>query len=340
LPVAERLDLLEETAVVLHKQAGALFFVDRFRQAMITYRGTHELSAANGITEVERNCKTALTFYEQFNDPAAGLAMAREGLELAATLGSSSYAFRMIGNAASCAFRTGDWEWSSGVLDEWLDREVAGWFFLELYVDRAILSAVRGQDPEPDLAAAAGLLPEDDADTQYLSYIHWARAWRSLAAGELSEARAESEAAAEATTYFLPFALPLAARAALWDDDLAAARDIIERCDASLLRGRAAGVDRVTVKAGLAAREGKRTEAVAGYREAFRGWRQLGCAFDEALVALDMALLLAPTPDEMEEASADIDGARSTLEQLGARPLVARLTQATADEPHTTGTSG
>ncbi len=328
LPVAERLDLLEETATALHRLAGALYMQDRQRQSLMLLRGTHELAVANGIAAVDRNTRTALTFYEQFDDPRAGLAMAREGLEIAGRLGSTSYGFMMIGNAVSSAIRTGEWSWASSLLDEWLEREVTAGPFLELYVDRAVLDAVRGGDPESDLSAAMALLPTMEGDTQYTSYVHWGRAWQAFAAGRLADARLEAEAAVEVTAYFLPIALPLATRAALWDGQVDLARDLIGRLDASVTRGQAIGLDRITLRAGLAAREGRRAEAVAGYREAFRGWHQLGCAFDESMAALDMAIMLAPTPSEMDEAAVAIGAARETLVGLGAAPFMHRLDEA------------
>jgi class 3 adenylate cyclase len=333
LPVAERLDLLEETAMALHRLAGVLYRSDRQRQAMMILRGTHELAVANNLAAVHRNTRTALTFYEQMDDPRAGLAMAREGLEIAARLGSSSYGFMMVGNAFSTALRMGEWDWASGLLDEWLEREVTGGFFLELYADRAVLRTIRGQDPEPDLAAAAALLPQTEGDTQYTSYLHWARAWQALCAGRLADARREAQGAVDTTAYFLPIALPLAARAALWQGSADVVGDLLDRLDAATARGRAFSLDRVTLRAGLAACEGRRAEAVAGYREALRGWQQLGCAFDECLAVLDMAVLLAPTESEMAEAPVAIRAARETLLGLGAVPLVARLDDVGIPEP-------
>ena len=329
LPVAERLDLLEETAFALHRMSGSLYFLDRQRHSMLLLRGTHELAVANGLTMVDRNTRTALTFYEQVDDPAAGLAMAREGLEIAGRIGSTSYGFMMVGNAFSSALRTGEWSWAAGLLDEWLEREATGGFFLELYADRAVLKAAKGDDPEPDLSAATELIPRTGDDTQYTSYVHWARAWSALAAERLSDAQREAAIAVETTPYFLPIALPLATRAVLWAGRTDDARKLLERLDASVTRGRAFGLDRTTMRAGLAAREGRRAEAVAGYREALRGWRQLGCAFDEAMAALDMHTLLDPTPAEMEEAPALIEAARASLVDLGAMPLSARFDRPT-----------
>jgi hypothetical protein len=69
---------------------------------------------------------------------------------------------------------------------------------------------------------------------------------------------------------------------------------------------------------------------VTAYREALRGWRQLGLAFDEAVAGVELATLLAPSEREMAEAPAAIAAARETLERLGARPFLARLDAAVA----------
>lgn len=96
------------------------------------------------------------------------------------------------------------------------------------------------------------------------SYLHWGRAWQAFGSGRLADARREAEAAVAATAYFMPIALPLAARAALWDGDVDAAREIVGRLDASVVRGPAIGFDRITLRAGLAAREGRKSRCGGG----------------------------------------------------------------------------
>jgi class 3 adenylate cyclase len=324
LPIAERLDLLPQTAAGLARLSGTLYRLDRPREALILLRGTHELAVANDLGDVHRGTRTSLTFYEQFADPLAGLAMAREGLEIAGRRGSAVYGFLMVGNAVSCAIRVGEWDWASTLLDEWLANEITGEFYLELYVDRAVLTALRGGEASDDLGEAERLLPAMK-DPQYTSYCHWGRAWAAFAAGRLADARQEAVSAARVTAYFVPITLPLAARAALWAGDVADANDLVEQIDASVIRGQAIELDRVTLRAGVAALEGRRADAVAGYREALRGWRGLGLAFDEAMAALDLAVLLAPTEREMAEVASVIEAANETLTGIGARPLLTRL---------------
>jgi len=329
LPIAERLDLLPETAAGLARLSGALFRLNRPRESLILLRGTHELATSNDLFGVSRGTRTILTFYEQFADPVAGLAMAREGLDIAARRGSLVYGFQMVGNAASCAIRIGEWTWVSELLEQWLANEITGDFYLELYVDRAVLTALAGGDPSADLAEAERL-GTTMTDPQYASYCHWGRAWEAFAGGRHVDARREGALAADKTNIFDPIALPLAARAALWAGDVADASLVLQRLDASVIRGQAIELDRVTLRAGVAALEGRRGDAVAGYREALRGWRNLGLAFDEALAALDMAILLAPTEREMAEAPAAVATARETFTRLGAKPFLARLESAGA----------
>jgi class 3 adenylate cyclase len=329
LPVAERLDLLPETAAGLARLSGTLYRADRPREALIILRGTHELAVANGLVDVDRDTRTSLTFFEQFADPVAGLAMAREGLEIAGRRGSMVYGFVMVGNAVSCAIRVGEWAWASALLDEWLANEITGAFYLELYVDRAVLTALAGGDPSDDLAEAERLVTTVK-DTQYTSYCHWGRAWAALTDGRLTDARQQAEAAARVTNYFIPISLPLGVRAALWAGDAEAAKLVAAQLDASVIRGQAIDLDRVTLRAGIAAIEGRRPDAIAGYREALRGWRGLGLAFDEAMATLDMAIVLAPSEREMAEAPEAIRVARETLTRLGAEPFLARLDEAQA----------
>jgi hypothetical protein len=261
----------------------------------------------------------------------AGLTLAREGFEYAKRTSSPAYAFLMVGNAVSCALRVGDWTYARDLVDEWLNKEITGQFYLEVFTDRAVLRALVGEDASSDIAAAEGLLPGVD-DPQYPSYVDWAKGWDAFAGGDLASAMRHAAASAKRVSYFMPISMPLAVRAALWGSETEAARGLLaELQDAVQGAAQALNLDVATLRAGLAAAEGRRAEAVAGYREALRGWKQLGCAFDEALAALDMAILLQPVEREMPEAEGLLEDARTTLTALGAAPLLTRLEDALSD---------
>ena len=337
LPLAERLDLMELIVTGLISRGHVLIKMNRAREAMVLLRGGHQLAMAINFRERERTGRILLTFYGQWDDPAEGLAMAREGLAIAHRISSGAYGFGMVGNGSVCAMRVGEWDWMAGLLEEWTPQEASVAAYAEFFIDRAILTALRGGDPASDLERATQLR-QTLTDSQYESYEHWGRAWAAFAAAAYEDVRREAESAAQTTMYFHPLVSPLAARAALWSGDADGARQTLDALIASGFRGTAVELDMATIRAGIAALEGRGAEALAAYREVLKGWRQLGLAFDEALAVTDMATLLPVA----ERASADVqeavDWARATLERLGAQPILDRLAKAPeAAPPRTDG---
>ena len=113
-----------------------------------------------------------------------------------------------------------------------------------------------------------------------------------------------------------------AARPALWVGDLESVRGDLVALDATGVHGRVVEARRVTLRAGIAALEGRRPEAVTLYREALRAWRDMRLQWEEALAALDMAIVLGPTEPGVVAAAA---AAREIMERLGAQPFLERL---------------
>jgi hypothetical protein len=324
LPIAERLDMVDAIATGLIGRGQVLIKMNRPREALVLLRGGHQLATAINLRDRERSGRVLLTFYAQWYDPAEGLALAREGLEIAHRVSSRLYGFSMVGNGSICAIRVGDWDWVDSLLDAWIPADASVAQYAEFFVDRAILTALRGGDPSADIATAAELRREM-TDSQFEAYERWARAWGALAAGAYPDARDEAEQAIRIAPYFHALLGPLAARAALWAGDVDGARTTLEILMQSGYRGMAVELDMATIRAGIAALEGRGAEALASYRDALKGWRQAGLAFDEALAVTDMATMLAPS----ERASADVHEAiawaRETLERLGAKPILERL---------------
>ena len=106
--------------------------------------------------------------------------------------------------------------------------------------------------------------------------------------------------------------------------------------DASGVHGPAVEADRRTIRAGIAALEGRSADALPLYREALRAWRELGLGWDEALCGLDMATLLDPADSEVRTAA---DAAREIIVRLGAAPFIARLDAALARSSDRAGQS-
>ena len=329
LPIAERLGNLHAIARGLLSRGTSLSILGRPREGIILLRGAHQLALANDIREVELSGRVLLTFYEQWGDPAAGVAAGREGLEIGRRLGSRAYSFQMIGNAAICALRVGEWDWVATTLDEWLEHETAEGIWSEIHIDRAILHALRGLDPTADLEASVRLRASI-TDPQFESYELFARSFAALTSGDLAAALELAERAVANTEYFTPLANPLAARAALWAGDAAAARRILDALSAATFWGPVLEVDQARIRAGIAALEGRAAEALSGFIEALRAYAQLGLVCEEAACAVDMALLIPGIERESPAAAAAIASARETLQRLGATPFLARLDEATS----------
>jgi len=149
--------------------------------------------------------------------------------------------------------------------------------------------------------------------------------------GALEEARTCWHRASQIDAQ-LPASMARAARAAYWADDASAVREDLAALDGSGFHGPAVGADRTSIRAGLAALEGRSADALALYREALRSWQDLGLAWDEALCGLDMTLHLDPTEPEVRAAAL---ASREILVRLEAAPFIARL-DAALDRPSDT----
>jgi class 3 adenylate cyclase/predicted ATPase len=334
LPIAERLGLLEGTADGILGRGESLLRTGRPREGMVLLRGAHQLAIANDLRDAELGARVLLTYHEQWGEPAVGLALAREGLEIGRRRGSRRYGSWMVENGCICALRTGDWDWVAGLLDEWLALESATIVWAESFVDRAILRSLRGEDAAADIAEAARIrLEVAVSGNEFEPYGLWAGAWAAFAGGRPDEVRRLGERAAELMMASLaPLVCPLMARSALWAGDGPGAASALAILDASAHVGAALAADRLVVRAGIDALEGRGPAALAGYREALRAYRKLGLAFDEAAAAVDMAVLLPSPERDAPDVATAIAAARSTLERLGARPFLARL-DATGSPP-------
>ena len=305
LPIAERLDLLEPIAIgpVAPGAGPCSGSIDRAR-ALILLRGAHELAVANDLVDVDRNTRTSLTFYEQFADPAAGLALAREGLEIASRPGRP---LRLPDGRQRGVVRhpDGEWDWAAALLDEWLANEITGGFYLELFVDRAVLTALRGGDPSADIAEAERLVADFMGDPQYPSYV-------SLGAGvgsprvpvDSTKRREHADGAADTTGTSSRSRCPSRPGPPSGPATRRGAR--ADRPTRGIAHPRPGDRPRPGHAPGRASRRSR----VAGPRRSpatatpCAAGAQLGLAFDEALAALDLAILLAPTEREMAEAPA------------------------------------
>jgi hypothetical protein len=128
-------------------------------------------------------------------------------------------------------------------------------------------------------------------------------------------------------------ALVRALRVALWGRDAPNARELADRLDAHPGSLASTVAARISARAGIAALDGRRDEAIAGYRDALARFRAVNHDFDLACTALDFVLLVGP---ENSSALAAAEEARAIFERVGARPYLEHL-EAAMGRPAVTG---
>jgi hypothetical protein len=201
-----------------------------------------------------------------------------------------------------------------------------------------IVHAGRGEDVSERLIELRRLLDEDPL--RATAAVDDAVGNAAMADGRLHDARTAWRRVAGQDAINAPEFHYRAARPALWDGDVEAARTDLAALDATGVHGSVVELRRMTIRAGLAALEGRPADALGQYREALRGWHELGLAWDEALTGIDMATLLEPSEPEVRAAA---ESSRQILVRVGARPFVARLDAAiggsTSADPSTSRAS-
>jgi hypothetical protein len=324
LEAAEHADLVAIIADTLVTRGTALTNVGRPIEGLGAIVAGRELAEVSGLgaTVLRAYNNEGVTNWSR--DPRAALESTRAGLNLARRLGARSWVSGLVTGIGDNSLRTGEWptalaELTAALAEKWERPD-----HLQLLNSAITFWALRGEPVDDGLTEVQALLV-DSGDPQMRAGTEMAAAHAAFASGDLLAARAGWKRAASLVGSVLPVALPLAARSALWGGEGAAARDDLAELDGSGFHGAAIEADRTTVRAGIAALEGRDTDALPLYRDALRAWRDLGLAWDEALCGLDMALLLDPANPEVHAAA---ETSREIFERLEAAPFIARLDEA------------
>ena len=325
LEAAEHLDLVPIMADTLVTKGSALGGLGRLTEG-------NGVMQPVGLAEAHGLHTTALRALNNTSaglaeiDPRAGVEAARSGLALSRRLGQRFWMFAFVGGSAWGGFLTGDWDRALAELRLGLAEEPEPPDRMLLLNNLATIRAVRGEPVEAEIAEMERLT-EGETDPALLGYVIDARGFQALASGRLEEASDAWWRLPEMTPSAAAGYLFLSARPALWRGDTARARAALQLLDATGVHGPVAEIHRATLRAGLAAIDGRPADALGLYRDALRGLHDLGLPWDEALTGIDMACLLDPADPEVRAAA---DTARGLLVGLGARPFVERLDGALA----------
>jgi len=322
LEVAEHADMTPLLADTLITKGSALGDIGRLQEGIGAIETGERLARSAGLMSTLLRGLNNRSIYQGEIDPAATLGALDEGLELARRLGLRYWTFGFSTGVGFNCFRVGEWDRAAVVLDAALADGPAEVDRVSLLDNATLMPAFRGEDVTAALAELTALVGSS-TDLSLAVNLHEARGAAALAAGRLAEAYAEYRASAESNpSVSSTDGRSDAAHAAFWSGDIAGAASELAAIDASAFRAPAVEARRITIQAGLAAAAGRRAESLGLYREAFRRWRDLRLAFDEALCGLDMVTLLDPDDPEVR---AGADATREILERLRAAPLLDRL---------------
>ena len=326
LEAAEHADLPAIVADTLVTKGTALANLGRPTEGLSLVATGQALAETHGLGWTQLRAAANRSGVISTRDPRGALEVAREGLVLSRRLGRG--ATRLLTNACSAAVRTGDWAWALGELEQALADELEASDRFRLLGSVIEIRALRGE-PIDELVDEMARFGGASREVVTIGNLEWSTADVAFVGGRLADARA-AWYRADALSPGDPDLMVRSARAALWLRDPVATRADLAALDAAGLHGRAIDASRSTIRAGIAALEGRTAEAHAAYREALRDWRDLGLVWDEALCGLDMALLLDPADPDVRAAA---ESSRETFVRLGATPFLGRLDDALATAP-------
>jgi class 3 adenylate cyclase/tetratricopeptide (TPR) repeat protein len=325
LDVAEHQDLTETLAATLLNKGADLAALGRAREGLGIIRAGEELARDAGLTAVHLRGIMSRTYWELESDTIRALEGMREGLAIARRVGDRRLALRLSNNIGFTEFIVGQWDEGLATLEEPLREEELDWSIrVSMGGNALVIRAFRGEPLIEELAELERLVAEAPDPIAEIN-LQDARGHKALADGRLADARSAWHRMIELDRGAGPSYHYNTARAALWGADAGGARSDLAAIDATGVHGRVVETRRITIRAGLAALDGLAAESVASYRDALRAWKELGLANDEALTALDMAILLGPSVPEVGPPAA---AARAFFARVGARPLLARLDEA------------
>jgi tetratricopeptide (TPR) repeat protein len=327
---------VEILARALVTKGVALGSIGRTREGIGAIKAGEQLARDNRLDDTLMFALALRGFMQGEFDVVGALDAYREGLALARRVGSRIALLRFINNLGYTAFVAGDWDEALEQLDSQLAEDLERVDRIALLGNSVIVHACRGEDVTEELAELQRLMGEDRLRASS-SGVDDAMANAAMANGRLADARTAWRHLADQDAGNAPEFRYRAARPGLWDRDVASALADLAALDATGVHGRIVEIRRVTIRAGLAALEGRTADALAMYRDALQGWRDTGLPWDEALTGIDMATLLDPSEPEVRTVA---HAAREILVRLGAKPFLQRLDAAVARSTSSAPLSG
>jgi class 3 adenylate cyclase/tetratricopeptide (TPR) repeat protein len=319
LALAEPLRMDEAVVMALTTKGTAMAARGQFREGIALLEGAVVDATAHRQSLPGIRALNNLASLTAENDPRASLERVKLGIATARRLGLRSFDGYHAGNGVGAAEPLGEWTWLreavSAMLESDREQDETDW----LEGARDFFTVWTGS---PDVARAERLLATSVQDNDFQSVRSLASLLgrAAFAAGDAAGALARIEPIYRSATGPESFDFDFACRYALHTGRVDTAKWILEQVGP----GSGGAVDHhiEAARAGIAAAEGRRDDALALYRAALAGFRTYGLRFTLALTVLDMAKLLGADDPAVRPL---LDEGRSILEELGAQDLIVQL---------------
>ncbi len=329
LDAAERTDLTAILADALVTKGSALSSIGRIREGMGVIETGERLARANGLASTAlRGLNNRLIDLADF-DPEAFREAALDGLGLARRIGDRGWMIQFLLMVGWGAEMVGEWDEAVGHWQTVLAEDLEPVDRLIPYMGAANLAAARGE-PISGAADEIARIAAQITDPQVTFATVECPAAIASAEGRLADAVALWRAGAPDFPSSAPAWVPKAARLSIRLGDAAGAQTDLAAIDERGLHTPRHEAERLAIRAGLAALDGRSAEAIRLYGEALQAFRELGLVFEIAQATIEMATVLDPAAPEV---AAAIESARTILSRLRARPFLDQL-EAAAGRQH------
>lgn len=300
-----------------------LQYLNRLDEGVALLSASVNLAAANHLSGAELRARFNLAGRRFADVPRDAIAVLRTGVEVALKTGRRDWLLALSGFLSGQLASIGDFDDALAVLGVVPDADRPPSERADAIVHRAAIAAYRGDASawRQGMAEAEVLVGGDSSPQQHWEWAVIAMQV-ALAEGRLDDARREARGVGGNWAIWGAVG---SARAVLRAGDADGARAAISSAllhdDIGLIFDR----ERLSLRASLAALDGRRDEAVAGYREATRLSRELDDPLGLAQTLLDAISTLGPTDPESAGFAAE---ARLVWERRAARGWLARLDEA------------
>ncbi len=332
LAIAEHRHLDRIIAETFNNKGSSLGYLGRDREAIALLTAAVDLAQARGFVSAEIRARSNLGA-SSLGDPRRTKEIVEVALSLARRVGNRSMA-NWAGSTVLWATFVLAEGWDEALAQAERDLAEALSYSAASPLDeirnlstQALMLVARGESTDAILARIE-VLGEQTSDAFGAAALHSLRGDRALLAGDLEESYREMLIASEEPNVGQIF-LVRAIRAALWGADRARAVEAADRLDAHPDSDASMTAGRLIARAGIAALEGRRDEAVLGFREALDGLRVSGHDLVRALAGLDFILMVG---SDEPVARAAAEESRVIFARVAARPYLAKLDAALAGD--------